>query len=73
MIRRHVIEVASTMTILSHTWRILMSNCEELIPIGIDLSFEVHRLLAPALTTAMETNFENIIDSVRIRISVRIL
>ncbi|VDK65148.1 unnamed protein product [Onchocerca ochengi] len=69
LIRRHVIEVAPTMAVLAHTWRILMTHCENLIAIGVDLSFEVHRLLAPSLKTAIETNFTNIIESIRLRVS----
>ncbi|VDP13253.1 unnamed protein product [Onchocerca flexuosa] len=69
LIRRHVIEVAPTMAVLAHTWRILMTHCESLIAIGVDLSFEVHRLLAPSLKTAIETNFTNIIESIRLRVS----
>ncbi|VDK45121.1 unnamed protein product [Anisakis simplex] len=69
LIRRHVIEVAPTMAVLAHTWRILMAHCESLIAIGADLTFEVHRLLAPSLKTALETNFANILESIRLRIS----
>ncbi|KAH7728570.1 Protein EXOC-8 a [Aphelenchoides avenae] len=69
LVRRHVVEVAPTMAVLAHAWRILVGQCDRLVPAGIDLSFEVHRLLAPSLTTALETNFANIIDSVRLRIT----
>ncbi|KAI3409981.1 hypothetical protein GPALN_006347 [Globodera pallida] len=67
LIRRHVIEVAPTMAVLTHTWRILMSKCAQLVPIGLDLSFEVNRLAAPSLKSALETNFANILDSIRLR------
>ncbi|CAG9540323.1 unnamed protein product [Cercopithifilaria johnstoni] len=69
LIRRHVIEVAPTLAVVAHTWRILMAHCDSLIALGIDLSFEVHRLLAPSLKIAIETNFTNIIESIRLRIS----
>ncbi|MFH4980791.1 hypothetical protein AB6A40_007500 [Gnathostoma spinigerum] len=69
LIRRNVIEVAPTMAVLAHTWRILMSHCESLIAIGADLTFEVHGLLAASLKSALETNFANIVESVRLRIS----
>ncbi|VBB27067.1 unnamed protein product [Acanthocheilonema viteae] len=69
LIRRHVIEVAPTMAVVAHTWRILMTHCDSLIAVGVDLSFEVHRLLAPSLKIAIETNFTNIIESIRLRIS----
>ncbi|VIO96678.1 Uncharacterized protein BM_BM7247 [Brugia malayi] len=69
LIRKHVIEVAPTMAVLAHTWRILMIHCDNLITVGVDLSFEVHRLLAPSLKIAIETNFSNIIESVRLRVS----
>lgn len=46
-----------------------MANCDLLVPVGLDLSFEVHRLLTPAMTTAMENNFANIIEAVCLRIS----
>ncbi|KAM3721321.1 Exocyst complex component [Dirofilaria immitis] len=69
LIRKHVIEVAPTMAVLAHTWRILMTHCDNLIAVGVDLSFEVHRLLAPSLKIAIETNFTNIIESIRLRIS----
>ncbi|EJD74379.1 hypothetical protein LOAG_18298 [Loa loa] len=69
LIRRHVIEVAPTMAVLAHTWRILMVHCDNLIAVGVDLSFEVHRLLAPSLKIAVETNFTNIIESIRLRVS----
>lgn len=58
------------MAVVAHTWRILMAHCDSLIVVGVDLSFEVHRLLAPSLKTALETNFTNIIESIRLRISV---
>uniref|UniRef100_A0A914HD47 Exocyst component Exo84 C-terminal domain-containing protein n=1 Tax=Globodera rostochiensis TaxID=31243 RepID=A0A914HD47_GLORO len=67
LIRRHVIEVAPTMAVLTHAWRILMSKCAQLVPIGLDLSFEVNRLAAPSLKSALETNFANILDSIRLR------
>ncbi|VDN59892.1 unnamed protein product [Dracunculus medinensis] len=69
LIRRNVIEVAPTIAVLAHTWRILMSHCKSLCAIGIDLSFEVHHLLVPSLMSAIETNFDNIIESIRLRIS----
>ncbi|KAI6222041.1 Exocyst complex component 8 [Aphelenchoides besseyi] len=68
LIRRHVIEVAPTMAVLARTWSILLVECDRLADAGIDLSFEVHRLLAPSLRTALETNFANIIESIRLRI-----
>lgn len=58
------------MAVVAHTWRILMTHCNSLISVGVDLSFEVHRLLAPSLKTAIETNFTNVIESVRLRVSV---
>uniref|UniRef100_A0A915PWW9 Exocyst complex component 8 n=1 Tax=Setaria digitata TaxID=48799 RepID=A0A915PWW9_9BILA len=69
LIRRHVIAVAPTMAVLAHTWRILMTHCDSLVAVGVDLSFEVHRLLAPSLKIAVETNFANIIESVRLRVA----
>lgn len=62
--------MAPTMAVLVHTWRILMTHCDSLAAVGMDLSFEVHRLLAPSLKIAIETNFANIIESVRLRVSV---
>lgn len=58
------------MAVLAHTWRILMLHCESLCLIGADLTFEVHRLLAPSLKAALKSNFDNIIESIRLRISV---
>ncbi|VDN01465.1 unnamed protein product [Thelazia callipaeda] len=69
LIRRHVIEVAPTIAVLAHTWRILMTHCNSLTAVGVDLTFEVHRLLAPSLKIAIKTNFTNIIESIRLRIS----
>jgi hypothetical protein len=43
-----------------------------LIPIGLDLSFEVNRLAAPSLKSALKTNFENILESIKLRNSVSI-
>lgn len=68
LIRRHVVEVAPTIAVLAHTWRILTSHCDQLVPIGVDLGFEVNRLLVPSLTASLETNFANIADSIRIRV-----
>lgn len=70
LIRRHVIEVAPTMAVLTNTWRILMGKCAQLIPIGLDLSFEVNRLAAPPLKSALKTNFDNILESIKLRNSV---
>uniref|UniRef100_A0A914E4H4 Exocyst component Exo84 C-terminal domain-containing protein n=1 Tax=Acrobeloides nanus TaxID=290746 RepID=A0A914E4H4_9BILA len=69
LVRRNVIEVAPTMAVCVRTWCILLTQCDKLTVIGLDLSFEVHRLLAPALKTALTTNFTNIIESMRLRIS----
>uniref|UniRef100_A0A914XW95 Exocyst component Exo84 C-terminal domain-containing protein n=1 Tax=Panagrolaimus superbus TaxID=310955 RepID=A0A914XW95_9BILA len=69
LVRRNVIEVAPTIAVLAHTWRILDQQCQKLSEAGLDLSFEVHRLLAPSLQTALETNFSNIFESVCLRIS----
>ncbi|TKR95549.1 hypothetical protein L596_009701 [Steinernema carpocapsae] len=68
LIRRHAIEAAPATSVLAHTWRILMTECSQLQAAGLDLNFEVHRLLAPALKTALNANFNNIIESVRLRI-----
>lgn len=73
LIRRNVIEVAPTMAVLARTWGILLTQCDKLADLGIDLIFEVHRLLSPALKTALTTNFNNIIESIRLRISVSFL
>lgn len=70
LIRRNVIEIAPTMAVLARTWRILLTQCDKLTMLGLDLSFEVHRLLSPALKTALSTNFANIVESMRLRISV---
>jgi len=69
LIRRNVVEVAPTMAVLAHTWRILMDQCRRLAEAGLDLTFEVHRLLAPSLQSALESNFANIFESVKLRIS----
>uniref|UniRef100_A0A7E4USQ0 Exo84_C domain-containing protein n=1 Tax=Panagrellus redivivus TaxID=6233 RepID=A0A7E4USQ0_PANRE len=69
LIRRNVIEVAHTMAVLAHTWRILMDQCSRLADAGLDLSFEVHRLLAPSLQTAIESNFSNVFEAIKLRIS----
>ncbi|CAD5206066.1 unnamed protein product [Bursaphelenchus okinawaensis] len=68
LIRRHVLEVAPTMAVLTNAWRILAGELEILRYEGLDLSFEVNRLLAPSLRTALESNFTNIIESTRLRI-----
>ncbi|CAD5208560.1 unnamed protein product [Bursaphelenchus xylophilus] len=68
LIRRHVLEVAPTMAVLTNAWRILAGELEVLRYEGLDLSFEVNRLLAPSLRTALEGNFTNIIESTRLRI-----
>ncbi|KAJ1373217.1 hypothetical protein KIN20_035570 [Parelaphostrongylus tenuis] len=69
LVRRHVIEVAPAMTVLAFTWGILMETMDELTAMGIQLTFEVHRLLAPALESAIETNFNNIMQGVKMRIT----
>lgn len=58
------------MTVLANTWCILINNCDLLIPIGMDFSFEINRLLIPSFTNAMQTNFTNVIDSICLRIMV---
>lgn len=69
LVRRHVIEVAPAMTVLAFTWGILMKTMEELTTMGIQLTFEVHRLLGPALESAIETNFGNIMHGVKLRMA----
>ncbi|VDM55059.1 unnamed protein product [Angiostrongylus costaricensis] len=69
LVRRHVIEVAPAMTVLAFTWGILMETMDELTAMGIQLTFEVHRLLAPALESAIETNFNNIMQGIKLRIT----
>ncbi|KAI6174863.1 Exocyst complex component 8 [Aphelenchoides bicaudatus] len=67
LIKRHVIEVATSMAVLSRTWDILLNECYRLTEAGIDLTFEIHRLLEPALRVALEGNFSNILESIRLR------
>uniref|UniRef100_A0A0N4Z8P5 Exo84_C domain-containing protein n=1 Tax=Parastrongyloides trichosuri TaxID=131310 RepID=A0A0N4Z8P5_PARTI len=69
LIRRHVVEVAPTMAVCAHTWRILINQCDKLISIGLDLSFEINRLLIPSLKEAVVSNFGNILESIKLRIS----
>ncbi|KAK6730258.1 hypothetical protein RB195_006991 [Necator americanus] len=69
LVRRHVIEVAPAMTVLAFTWGILMKTMDELTAMGVQLTFEVHRLLAPALESAIETNFSNIMQGVKLRMT----
>ncbi|RCN38705.1 Vps51/Vps67 [Ancylostoma caninum] len=69
LVRRHVIEVAPAMTVLAFTWGILMKTMDELTAMGVQLTFEVHRLLAPALEAAIETNFSNIMQGVKLRMT----
>lgn len=70
LVRRNVVEVAPTMAVLAHTWRILLEQCRRLAESGLDLTFEVHRLLTPSLQSALESNFTNIFEAVKHRISV---
>ncbi|WKX92216.1 hypothetical protein Q1695_010332 [Nippostrongylus brasiliensis] len=69
LVRRHVIEVAPAMTVLAFTWGILMKTMDELTTMGVQLTFEVHRLLGPALEAAIETNFSNIMHGVKLRMA----
>ncbi|CAJ0594021.1 unnamed protein product [Cylicocyclus nassatus] len=69
LVRRHVIEVAPAMTVLAFTWGILMKTMDELTAMGVQLTFEVHRLLAPALEAAIETNFSNIMQGIKLRMT----
>ncbi|KIH60166.1 hypothetical protein ANCDUO_09589 [Ancylostoma duodenale] len=61
--------VAPAMTVLAFTWGILMKTMDELTAMGVQLTFEVHRLLAPALEAAIETNFSNIMQGVKLRMT----
>lgn len=67
LIRRHVIEVAPTMAVLTNAWRILIGKCSRLTAIGLDLSFEINRLAAPSLRNALKINFDNIFESIKLR------
>lgn len=58
------------MAVLSRTWNILLGECDRLTEAGLDLTFEVHRLLSSSLRTALETNFTNILESIRLRTQV---
>jgi hypothetical protein len=58
------------MAVLSRTWNILVGECDRLTMSGIDLTFEINRLLASSLRTALETNFTNIFESIRLRTQV---
>lgn len=58
------------MAVLARTWNILLGECDRLTMAGIDLTFEVHRLLSTSLRTALETNFTNILESIRLRTQV---
>ncbi|CAJ0574399.1 unnamed protein product, partial [Mesorhabditis spiculigera] len=69
LVRRHVVEVAPTTAVLAYTWRILMQNCSELTSMGLQLNFEVNRLLGPALNVALETNFQNVVQGLRTRMA----
>ncbi|CAI4226648.1 unnamed protein product [Auanema sp. JU1783] len=67
--RRHVVEVAPTIAVLSHTWRILMNTMEDIASKGVELTFEVYRLLGPAMEQALESNFLNTIQGIRSRMN----
>ncbi|CAJ0962631.1 unnamed protein product, partial [Mesorhabditis belari] len=69
LVRRHVIEVAPTTAVLAYTWRILMQSCDELTSMGVQLTFEVNRLLGPSLKMALETNFQNVMHGLRTRMA----
>ncbi|CAD6184543.1 unnamed protein product [Caenorhabditis auriculariae] len=69
LIKRHVIEVAPTMAVLAYTWKYLMQTMHELTTIGVHLSFEVYRLLGNCLQLALKTNFDNIMQGMRMRIA----
>uniref|UniRef100_A0A8R1I7S7 Exo84_C domain-containing protein n=1 Tax=Caenorhabditis japonica TaxID=281687 RepID=A0A8R1I7S7_CAEJA len=69
LIRRHVIEVAPAIAVISYTWKNVMHTMEELTAIGVHLNFEVNRLLSGPFEKALQGNFENICDAVKMRIS----
>ncbi|CAI5438429.1 unnamed protein product [Caenorhabditis angaria] len=69
LIRRHVIEVAPAIAVLAYTWKYVMTTMDELTAIGVHLNFEVNRLLGIPLEKSLQSNFENIIEAVKMRIS----
>ncbi|CAB3410671.1 unnamed protein product [Caenorhabditis bovis] len=69
LIRRHVIEVAPAIAVLAYAWKYVMHTMNDLTAIGVHLNFEVNRLLGQPLENALQTNFENIIDAVKMRIT----
>ncbi|EFO83779.1 CRE-EXOC-8 protein [Caenorhabditis remanei] len=69
LIRRHVIEVAPAIAVIAYTWKNVMHTMEDLTAIGVHLNFEVNRLLSTPLERALQGNFENICDAVKMRIS----
>ncbi|CAO4363640.1 unnamed protein product [Caenorhabditis nigoni] len=69
LIRRHVIEVAPAIAVIAYTWKNVMHTMEDLTVIGVHLNFEVNRLLSAPLEKALQGNFENICDAVKMRIS----
>ncbi|CAL2027513.1 unnamed protein product [Caenorhabditis brenneri] len=69
LIRRHVIEVAPAIAVIAYTWKNVMHTMEDLTAIGVHLNFEVNRLLGTPLEKALQGNFENICDAVKMRIS----
>ncbi|KAF8367628.1 exoc-8 [Pristionchus pacificus] len=67
LVRKHVIEVVPTMKILSRTWTILSKVCDDMTAFGAQLTFEMHRLLSPAVAEALEDNFARLIHTFRLR------
>ncbi len=70
LVRRQVIDLNPSMAVLAHTYRIVNEHCKQLPAAGIDLSFQLNRLLSPAVFVAMDANFKNTIDALRMRFSV---
>jgi len=62
LVRRHVIDVSPTITVLAHTWRILMGKCQILASNGIDLIFEVNSLASSSLKSPTLTTSWNCYD-----------
>ncbi|CAI2292697.1 unnamed protein product [Caenorhabditis sp. 36 PRJEB53466] len=69
LIRRHVIEVAPAIAVIAYTWKHVMHTMDDLTAIGVHLNFEVNRLLSTPLEKALQGNFENICDAIKMRIS----
>uniref|UniRef100_A0A914V189 Exocyst component Exo84 C-terminal domain-containing protein n=1 Tax=Plectus sambesii TaxID=2011161 RepID=A0A914V189_9BILA len=69
LVLRHIFEPGPSLSVLGQCVSSIFDHCAELAELGLDLTFEVDKLMTPAVKKAIDVNCRNFIDATRARIT----